>query len=590
MLGELLNYAKANNISDKPGFKTRGWRWLIVLSDDGKYIDVIDENCRYNMCPNLEQFELVGGETKSHFLLDSLGVAVKYKSDNKDIVKHGFFKKMLTEASSYEPALKACISFLSNDAELARLHEALAANRARRTEYATFKVGSLVVVKATSWHKWWLEYRKNINGPSEPQKSMICIASGEYVEPITNHFKISGLANVGGQPSGSALISFDKEAFTSYNLSQSLNAACSENVAAAYRNALDDLIDKAPRPIGDSVFLHWYKEPLSRADDIFELEDSWEESEDAIQETADNKVRRIFNSVVEGNRPELTDNIYYILQVSGAGGRVMVRDWLTGDFKELVINIKQWFDDISLIEQHGNHIARDFKLSAAMCRLVSYRPGEKTRDTFSRIKKELTPLEPVIWRSVIENRVLPDTVAAKALGYIVSKLHSSEDSTNENLDRIACSLLKAYINRKYREKGEGEIMKEELDTQNKSVEYLSGRLLAVLADIQQSALGDVNAGIVQRYYTAASSTPRLIIGRLIQLSQHHLDKISKDKKGLAIWYEKMLSEIMEQIDIDDIPLVVGLEGQTLFALGYYQQKAQLYKSKAESKENKEGDK
>ncbi len=43
--------------------------------------------------------------------------------------------------------------------------------------------------------------------------------------------------------------------------------------------------------------------------------------------------------------------------------------------------------------------------------------------------------------------------------------------------------------------------------------YQCGRLMAVLAKLQKSALGDVGAGIVQRYYAAASSTPALVLGR-----------------------------------------------------------------------------
>jgi CRISPR-associated protein Csd1 len=266
----------------------------------------------------------------------------------------------------------------------------------------------------------------------------------------------------------------------------------------------------------------------------------------------------------------------------------MIRDWLTGDFSELVANINQWFEDLTIIDPYGKALSNDFKLSAAMLRLISYREGEKTNDSFNRIKKELTPIESHIWRSIIQNRPLPDTVASKALKYINSKLMNSEDSF-ENLDRISCALLKAYILRIYRARGEKEPMKVELDHESTSVEYHAGRLLAILASIQQSALGDVNAGLVQRYYTAASSTPNLVIGRLIQMSQHHLNKLAKSEKGLAIWYEDLLASIMSQININDIPKVLSLEGQTLFALGYYQQKASRFKGKKLNEEVEGGE-
>lgn len=578
MLNELVEYAKKNGISDIPGFKAKKGKWLISLTNDGKLIDIVEDNKRYIMCPNLEQFELVGGEIKSHFLLDSLGVVVKYEPKDKDFVKHEYYKKLLREAMKYQPCLKICLDFLTNDTAMSELHKKLKANKIKGTESVTFSVDGVCVIDTTGWHDWWIKYRKNINGIKETYEKMICIVDGELSEPITNHFKVTGMHKVDGQASGTALISFDKDSFTSYNLSQSLNASCSENIVAAYRNALDELIEKAPRPISNSLFLHWYKEPIQDDDDPFGFID-FKESADTENNVATDKVRKLFDAVQEGKRPELINNTYYILQVSGAGGRIMVRDWQTGNFKTLVNNVKQWFDDLSIIEPYGNSIAGDFKLSATMLRLIAFRKNEKTTDSFARVKKELTPLEPIIWSSIIENRSLPDTVATKALKYISSKLLNSENSLEENLDRIACAILKTYIIRLQKSKGGNRIMKPELNQDYSSPAYQAGRMLAVLGSIQQSALGDVNAGLIQHYYTSASTTPKLVIGRLIQMSQHHLDKLGKDSKGLAVWYEQQLADIMARINIEQIPTVLNLEGQTLFALGYYQQKAHMQSKK-----------
>ncbi len=97
--------------------------------------------------------------------------------------------------------------------------------------------------------------------------------------------------------------------------------------------------------------------------------------------------------------------------------------------------------------------------------------------------------------------------------------------------------------------------------------YQCGRLLAMLASLQYSALGDVGAGVVQRYYVAASQTPGLTIGRLVANAKNHLNKL---EGGLAHWYEDQIAEIMSRIS-DRIPTTLDLEGQSLFALGYYQQ-------------------
>ena len=99
--------------------------------------------------------------------------------------------------------------------------------------------------------------------------------------------------------------------------------------------------------------------------------------------------------------------------------------------------------------------------------------------------------------------------------------------------------------------------------------YQCGRLMAVLASVQHAALGDVGAGLVQRYYAAASTTPALRLGQLTKLSQFHLNKLDP---GLAHWFESKIAAIWAKIR-DRLPKTLSLEEQSLFALGYYQQMA-----------------
>jgi CRISPR-associated protein Csd1 len=109
-----------------------------------------------------------------------------------------------------------------------------------------------------------------------------------------------------------------------------------------------------------------------------------------------------------------------------------------------------------------------------------------------------------------------------------------------------------------------------LNPEHPAPAYHCGRLLAVLASLQYAALGDVGAGVVQRYYAAASQTPGLILGRLASNARNHLGKL---EPGLARWYEGRIAEVMGRLK-DNIPRILDLEGQGLFALGYYQQLAQ----------------
>lgn len=127
-------------------------------------------------------------------------------------------------------------------------------------------------------------------------------------------------------------------------------------------------------------------------------------------------------------------------------------------------------------------------------------------------------------------------------------------------------------------------MTPELNEDHPAPAYHCGRLMAVLADLQYRALGDVGAGVVQRYYAAASSTPALVLGRLVRTAQFHLGKL---EGGLAHWYEQRLVAIWARIK-DSIPRTLTLEEQSLFALGYYHQKAAPKASaKAQTENTKE---
>ena len=572
MLHELANYAVRYNIRSVPGFKTKTVRWTIVLSQNGQFVNILEEKRQFMQAPVLEQSELVaGGITRSHFLLDAVNVVTGYEADGeKEMDKHRYFVGLLEQAAQYEQTLGKIAVLLSDRETVALINEILKTLKAKKNDLVTFRVGQYYPIDLTTWHDWWQQYRNSLKPGDESEKQrMVCLLSGEITQPLATHFKISGLSRVGGQATGTVLVGFDKNSFTSYGLEQSHNAPCSEASASLYRSALDDLIAKAPPPLAGAMFLSWFKEPVPNEDNIIDL--TILENPDADEASARAKVEQLVAAVKEGKRPDLMRNRYYILQVSATGGRIMVRDWLEGGFLDLAVSIRQWFSDLEIVSPNGGRAA-EFKLLAGLIRLVSYRKNELLQKTMERIHNELAPLMPRIWRSILCNLPLPDTVARKSLNYIRSKMNAAgDDNQTDNLDRISCALLKAWLMRNKSCEG-GLAMESNLNPEHPSPAYQAGRLMAILADIQHSALGDVGAGVVQRYYAAASSTPALVLGRLVRGAQYHLNKLDK---GLAVWYEKQLAEIMSRLG-SNLPSTLTLEGQTLFALGYYQQKADMF--------------
>lgn len=112
----------------------------------------------------------------------------------------------------------------------------------------------------------------------------------------------------------------------------------------------------------------------------------------------------------------------------------------------------------------------------------------------------------------------------------------------------------------------------EYNIENPEPAYHCGAILAVYAKIQKIALKDVNAGITQRYYGAASRTPAFVLGRLDVLCEHHLEKF--DYKNEASFYEDMLNECYTALG-DEVPKSLSTEQQAYFALGYRQKCAEI---------------
>jgi CRISPR-associated protein Csd1 len=177
-----------------------------------------------------------------------------------------------------------------------------------------------------------------------------------------------------------------------------------------------------------------------------------------------------------------------------------------------------------------------------------------------------------LWRAAVRCEPIPHFTLAQALARARIDVIQDQPANHARM-----GLMKAYHIRKDSTKGD-EAMSAYLNEEHPHPAYQCGRLIAVLAGLQRAALGDVGAGVVQRYYAAASSTPALVLGRLTRTSQFHLNKLDP---GLAYWYETLIGSIWAHIK-DSIPTTLTLEEQSLFGLGYYQQMANMRTKKSDN--------
>lgn len=557
MLEALATYADREGLVTEPGFSPKQVKWLIRFDRSGKFlgVDMLGEaegkknpGLTIPRCPEYPSNEMNAGG-KAHPLVESLNVVALMPAKDgqepsqRDEAKWNHFVGLLKELSNEVPEALAAHDALQNEELRSSIGRALWQERAKPTDKATLSVDDIWLVNEERAHSWW-RTKRGI-GEADSEGNTLDLISGELVTPLASHPKIAGLGNVGGSSIGSSLISFDKDAFTSYGLDQSANASISSQNAARYRAGLNQIIQRGQR-LGPMIVGYWYSGAVPIEDDI--LGDLTEPTLTDLKD-AENRAGKLLNAVRSGTRPDLADARYYVIHVSGAAGRVMVRSWREGTFVKLLESISQWFSDLAIVSSDGSTLVRPPKLIAIAATTV----------------REIDDLAPELVSGLHHAGCYGTKIPLTALTGALARTRIDSIENRVRPDRMA--LLKAYLirNTQY-----GEHMTPYLNENHPSPAYHAGRLLGVYANVQRAALGEnVNANIVQRFFPSAMATPNLVFGRLAKLCEFHLNKLDG---GLPNFFREKIGGIASAIG-DGLPRTFNSSEQALFALGYYQQLA-----------------
>ncbi len=574
MLYELYEYALSHQLAARPGFKPKRIKAYVCLGVNGEILGVDPGPQDQVICPDMGS--AAQGSTKCNILVEKRFIPLSSEKPQK----HAFYLKALENGGKQIEKIRILKDVLQEEEKVQQINSLLDKEKIKAGDIIGFKVDGVPL--ETLVNDWWPEFLKQQSGEKKKSDRMRCFITGQMEEPVQTVTKIAGLRSVGGHSSGDALICFDKDAFCSYGFKKAENVSVSEEGMAAVNAALTELIGKA-HTLAGAKWVHWYKESLApeEEDPLSALfgDPLTEEAEELPESDflADARADRLIDSHKTGEKvPGMSDNIYYILPLSGAGGRVMVRGWQQGSFQELQNAMEQWWNDLSLCMPAGKGSLGLPAIGKINFRLLKIQNGGKSIN--DRMKEELAGLEPRLIFAILNNGPLPDAAAAKALQYIRSRMldkGDGEKKTEPIPDPVSCQLLKAWILRKDRYKKQGGITMQEIcNPDYPGIGYQCGRLMAVYAAIQTRAMGkNLGAGVIQRYYTSASTTPALVFGRLSQLCQHHLAKL--ENRGAVVYYEHLLLEISQKIGTK-LPATLDLRQQAEFSLGYYQQRAAMF--------------
>jgi CRISPR-associated protein Csd1 len=202
----------------------------------------------------------------------------------------------------------------------------------------------------------------------------------------------------------------------------------------------------------------------------------------------------------------------------------------------------------------------------------------KDNGKFDRDK--LNPdLTAALYRAALKDESPPITLLKPILDRFKSNL--AKNGLKALYDQSRFALLKLTLNRQLRKEGKPEMHPQVFETDD--LAYNCGRLLAVLAEAQQKAheYKLEGAGIAERYFGTACSSPASVFPLLMRLNRHHLNKIRKSDryKGHERFLEGAIQQILALFKPEScnqppkFPRVLDLQAQGRFALGFYQQQA-----------------
>lgn len=596
MLKALYDYAMKNNLVLPPGYSNKTIKAYVSLSKKGEFLGIILGDDTPVLCPDIGS--LANGKEKCNPIVEKRSVIFKDLLDQEDktIVKRNFYYQVLQDGSDRIPEFEVCVKMAEDEKTLLLVAEALNDNKIKGSDRISFIVDGKKIVQAKCLKEWWDTYRKKFFDIEKKERSL-CLITGEETVPMETVPPVNGLAVVGGHARGDALICFDKSAFCSYDQKKSVNAPVSENAFFAVKAALDHLLEHAP-VLANMKFVHWYEQNIednsdpilganflgiTMAENVDVEEEISEDDRTREAKIAEIQASKLVESVTTGEKIPSLSNQYTICLLSGVNGRVMIRQYERGSYEKLQKNIALWNEQLELKDLNGIQNEKSKKLNARLLCLLKKQNSDSK--IWKRVSEELPEITQAIIRAIINGTPLPDVVAVRSLAYIRSQMLAKEENSIsiQIPDATACQWLKVWLMRR---KG-AEIMSE-YDSTHKSAAYHCGAAMAVHAAIQNVAMKNVNATIVQRYYSSASQMPALVLGQISRLSAYHLEKI--ENEWLRKQYEDTLNAVYCAIG-KEIPATLTLEEQAYFALGYRQMCTKLQKDKneriAEKKNNVE---
>jgi len=401
----------------------------------------------------------------------------------------------------------------------------------------TFRVNDRVVVDNPKVQSFWAEYN-SADSDNPVMQCFACLREKPVLERMQT--KVKGLP--GGQMSGTAIISANNDAFHSYGLHSSLVAPTCYSCGEKFTAGLNALLS------GDNVEI--------RTNNVVVVGFGQTKEELNFLECLTHPKHDIVSDLIRER--DLTnkwngyaDAPFYLQFWSGSGGRSVLRQWLDSNVPKAKMRLCDWLERQYICTTSDETEERYYGVWALAA-------------TTERETKEIMP-DTLQWlvQCALTGEVLPDIVLYKVLQNCRIK---------QGVNRLQASLIKLCLMTSYPAISSQFLVN--LETEENHPAYLSGRLLALIEQIQRQGQPGIKNSIVSYSYATISVSSKRMFEEVLR--KNRVDFLPKLRSNSAVLHNAMHSRCEKLIA--DIKGYGGFietlspREQGYFALGYYHQR------------------
>lgn len=389
--------------------------------------------------------------------------------------------------------------------------------------------------------------------------------TGETGRICRVHKQISGA--YGFNSTGAQLCCANKPALKSYGREKGYGFPMTETTVFKYTTALNYLISQRG--------IHSFTESLGKVTYVFWSETASEQQDhimmSLLSDTVDSEIKTnedyiaFIRNVCTGypvDAQSIQDEqnpVYHVIGIdTREGANVRICMEMESGLQDFAASVVRHYEDCAI---DGCDIIMTPRKVLLQC--LQKKSDGTPKDPGYKVYNDLVDAiskghkYPPILVSMLLERIATEAGTCKVNG---------EKTSSVTAPRAA--ILKAVLCRNYNRKDIG----MSLNIENSDPAYVLGRILAVGESIQYKAMKPISCTLSQRYMCEMMRYPSHILPEITKKVDYYINKIRRNKPGLAYILEQENLELYSRLEQDAIPARFTSEQSCMFLLGYKQQR------------------